>query len=254
MSRDQSSINCCGSFEKIFADSRDSARCLGSLSKLARHLKEPLIVTGSIATALHLMKNGMGRQMARLNDIDAVAEGLHCVRSSLSQDFLINHFHPLRGGGGVLLQLVDEEYSTRIEVFTPNSKTLNERLTDFAIGNLRCRTVSAEDVLAKLLSIIYPATKGCTVDPKYVEHFEALYATVDLKVAVEIWPDYRKENHPLSFYEAAEAVQRSIRDNPALLQREEYCQDINFVCRWCCASDEFPLAVRSKVYEILGYV
>ena len=254
MSLDQPSINCLDSFEKIFADSEDSLRCRGSLSKLAQHLEAPVIVTGSIATALHLLKNGIRRQMTRLNDIDTVVEDLPRVRSSLSQDFLINHFHPLRGQGRVLFQLVDEEYSTRIEVFTSNSITLSERLTDFSIGDLRCRAVSAEDVLAKLLSVIYPVTKGEKVDPKYVEHFQALSAAVDLKTMREIWRDYRKESYPLSFDEAVEAVRRSINANPDLLQREEYCQDINFACRWCFEAEQFPLAPRSKIYEILGYV
>ncbi|HKC63002.1 MAG TPA: hypothetical protein VKB86_05165, partial [Pyrinomonadaceae bacterium] len=207
-----------------------------------------------IATALHLLKNGVRREMTRLNDIDTVVESIQNVRSSLSQDFLINHFHPLRGPGRVLLQLVDEEYGTRIEIFTPNSKGFSERLTDFAVGGLRCRIVSAEDLLAKLLSIIYPVTNGVKVDSKYIEHFKALFAAVDLKAVREIWLDYRKESYSLSFDEAAEAVQRSIAANPTLLQAEEYCQDINFFCRWCCESEKFPLAVRSKVYEILGYV
>ncbi len=95
--------------------------------------------------------------------IDVVVEGLPSLRTSLSQDFLIMHFHPHRGRGKILIQLVDEDHGTRIDVFTPGSSSLTTRLTDSAIGDLQCRIVSAEDLLAKLLSVIYPTTTGASV-------------------------------------------------------------------------------------------
>ena len=75
--------------------------------------------------------------------------------------------------------LIDEEHATRIDVFTPTTRTLPRRLTDFAIDDIACRVVAAEDLSAKLLSVIYPITKGEPVEPKYVEHFRLLSAVVD---------------------------------------------------------------------------
>jgi hypothetical protein len=167
---------------------------------------------------------------------------------------LIRHFHPHRGRGRILIMLVDEERRTRIDVFTPGSESLAARLTDVAIGGLQCRVVSAEDLTAKLLSILYPAATGEPVEPKYVERFHALLNVVELEKMDDVWRDYRKEGQPLSFGEAAGAVHRSLSARPDLLQLGRYSQDVGQTCRWCCESEAFPLAALSKVRSILGYV
>jgi hypothetical protein len=241
--------------QELFLYDEDISRCVGSLSKLMRHLDEPVVITGSIAAGWHLFRSGRRLKKRRLNDIDTVAvRGLSPVRPSLSRDFLINHFHPQRERGKVLLQLVDEEHGTRTEVFTAVSDSVAERLTDCTIGGLPCRLISAEDALAKLLSIVYSVMDDRPVDPKYVEHFNELRAASDMTVAGKLWRDYRKENHHADFDEAAEAVNLRIKEKPHLLQATSYCQDINFACEWCHESDSFPIASRSKVYDVLGYV
>jgi len=73
-------------------------------------------------------------------------------------------------------------------------------------------------------------------------------------MAREIWREYRKEDQPLNFEEAAEGVKLSVIASPALLQESPYGQDTNQVCSWCQESKLFPLASLSKIYEILGYV
>lgn len=241
--------------EEVFLTNEDAVKFRRSLTKLAQHLKKTAVVTGSVATGLHLWRKGASQtNKKRLNDIDTVVEDLSDVYLSLKQDFLINHFHPTREKGKVLLQLVDEEHETRVEIFTANSKTLFGRLTDFTTDGLSFKAVSAEDVLAKLLSIIYPAAKGETIIQKYVEHFRVLLQAADVMTAQEIWRDYRTENQPGDFNEAVKIVEQSIAADPNLLQDEEYCQNMDFECRWCIHSDDFPLAPRSKIYGILGYI
>jgi hypothetical protein len=240
--------------QSIFLTREDAARCHASLSKLARHFAEPLVLTGSIAIGWHLLKNGVGREKLRLNDIDVVVEGLGDLSSSLSSDFLILHFHPLRERGKILIMLVDEEHATRIDVFTPASRALITRAIDVAIGEVSCRLVSAEDLLAKLLSIIYPATRGVPVEAKYFENFHLLSTLANPATTGEVWREHRKESQPTDFEEATEAVRLCITVNPALLQASRYCQDINRACSWCSESELFPLAPRNRIYEILGYV
>ncbi len=254
MNRNRTAVQGAGILQEICLASEDAAKCYGSLSKLTRHLEEQIVVTGSIATRWHLRRNGRRRKKKRLNDIDLVVEGLISLRPSLSKDFLIRHFHPQRGGGRILIMLVDEEYGTRIDVFTPSTRTLTERLTDFAIGDFSCRVVSAEDLSAKLLSVIYLATNGVPVEPKYVEDFRLLSTVADLKMVRNVWREYRKESQPLDFEEAAEAVKLCITANPDLLRAGHNSQDIYQACSWCCESELFPLAPQSKIYEILGYV
>lgn len=85
--------------QEIFSSSEDVTKCYNSLSKLTKHLKEPVTVTGSLATGWHLLKNGKQVEKRCLNDIDIVVENLSGIHTSLSQDFLIVHFHPYREKG-----------------------------------------------------------------------------------------------------------------------------------------------------------
>jgi hypothetical protein len=252
--RNQTPVTSDGFLQELFSLSEDIAKCHGALSKLTRHLDEPIIVTGSIAASWHLIKHGRPGKRGRLNDIDIVVEGLFSLRTSLSQDFLINHFHPRRGAGRILIQLVDEEYGARVDVFTPTTITLTKRLIDFAIGEVSCSIVSAEDIAAKLLTVIHSAANGEPIEPKYVESFHLLSTVADLDILREVWREYRKEGQPVDFEEAADAVQRSITAHPGLLQAGHYSQDVDRTCPWCCESKLFPLAPRSKIYGILGYV
>jgi len=232
----------------------DVTRCLGVLSKLERHLEGPVILTGGIATAWHLLSCGRPCQQRSLNDVDIIVEGLHDLPPYLSADLLINHFHPTRGRGRILIQLVDEEYRIRIDVFTPTTATLMRRLIKTAVGKTSCRLVSAEDISSKLLSVIYAVTRGELVEPKYVEHFRLLLSVADLVMMREVWREYRKEDQAVEFEEAVEAVERCIAANPKLLQVGSYSQDLNRTCQWCCDSEKFPIAPALKVREILGHV
>lgn len=255
MNKDQRLIAYADFLKELYPTHKDAARCFSSLSKLTRHLTEPVVITGSIASGWHLLNSGWQVKRKSLNDIDTVAlTGLSQLSPSLTQDFLINHFHPSRERGKVLLQLVDEEHGTRIEVFTPQSNSLGERLTQCAIGDLPCRIISAEDALSKLLSIIHASSEGMPVDPKYVEQFDLLSQIANQERTQKVWRDYRKESQHLDFNEAAERAKACIAADPSLLQPTSYCQDVNYVCAWCQESELFPVASRSKIYEILGYV
>jgi hypothetical protein len=240
--------------QRIFLTGEDSARCVGSLSKMAGHLEEPVTITGGIAVGWHLLKNGTPGEKRRLNDIDLVVRDLSFLRRSLRDDFLISHFHPTRERGKILIQLVDEKYGTRIDVFTTGTERLTERLTNFITREVSGRFVSAEDLLAKLLSIIFPAAGGIPVERKYVEQFNALSAVADLETVRNVWREYRKENTPLDFDEATKAVRQGIAASPGLLEAGRYNQDLTYKCPWCRESKLFPLESRSKIYEILGYV
>ena len=254
MQRDETTGKSAGFLREIFLARADATRCFGSLAKLSRHLNGPVVVTGGIAAGWHLLQNG-GRIIRRpFNDIDIVVEGLASLRASLRQDFLIRHFHPYRAQGKILLMLVDEEHGTRIDVFTPSTSLLTRRLHACIIGELPLRLVSAEDLLAKLLAIVYAITESRPVEAKYFAQFHLLLTVADAAKVRAVWREYRQENQPLDFAEAAAAVQRSVAANAALLQTGQYSRDLNHVCSWCQASELFPLAPLTKIYEILGYV
>lgn len=250
----QSSVNSLCFLREVFPEGAAAERCLGSLTKLSRHLKRGVVLTGGIALGWHLLVNGLRPEKQRFNDIDVVVEDLYGLQTSLGREFLIAHFHPRRERGKILIQLVDQDFRTRIDVFTPSSDGLMERLGDSAVDDAAYRCVPAEDLLAKLLSIIYRAARGEAVEPKYVRHFRRLFKVTESHSMREVWREYRKEGEPLDFYEAAAAVDLSLKANPGLLREEQYNQDAAHNCPWCQEAEEFPLAPRHMIYQVLGYV
>jgi len=212
------------------------------------------MITGSIAAGWHSLKSGKLVKERKFNDLDIVVKSSHSLRATLREDFLIRHFHPNRGQGKILIMLVDEEYRTRIDVFTPVSTGLKQRSTDCQIGELLFKVVSAEDLLAKLLGSICQIIENEPVEKKYVDSFNGLFEVADVKMMRGVWQEYRKQSDADDFIEAAEATLCSIAANPALLQTSGYSQNLNEKCLWCCESAIFPLSSPSRVYEILGYV
>lgn len=79
-SSEQPSILC-----ELFLTSEKATKCLCSLSKLRRHLQQPVTLTGSIATSWQLLQKDIQREKKHLNDIDTLVEGLTSIGSSSSQ-------------------------------------------------------------------------------------------------------------------------------------------------------------------------
>lgn len=238
----------------IFSSAEDVQRCREALLRLNRNFGGALVLTGGIAIAWHLADKAVSFKKRSFNDIDLVVEGLDSLPRSLSNDFLISHFHPSRGAGKILIQLVDEPVRTRIDVFTPYSPTLMNRVQPAHIGGINCRLVSAEDLTARLGALLVPVASGEQVDPKHYERFKSLLMIVDNSVVQKLWPDYRKDGYPVDFQSATALIHEVIKRNPRVLQKESYDSDVTVMCNWCVDDDLFPLISSSKMVDVLGYV
>ena len=238
----------------MFSDREDARRCQTVLLKLAGHLRGGLVLTGGPACRWHLQRHGREPEGGPLNDIDLVVADLAAVSPSLGEEFLISHFHPTRGHGKILLQLVDTSERVRVDLFTPFSPTLMSRVHRTELCGLSCGIIAAEDLTARLLAIVYDVTAGMPVDPKYYDKFCRLSEVVDLHVVRDIWPDYRKPDAPCSFDEATDAVRQSIGQTPDLLRPEVYGQPGDAACPWCCVSEVFSVSPPAKIFAVLGYV
>src|SRR5204862_4520609 len=109
--------------------------------------------------------------------------------------FFVSHFHPSRGRGKIILQLVDERHRVRIDLFTPYSPSLMSRVLSSELFGIVCRFVSAEDLTARLLAVLYGVTTGEHVDPKYYDKFSLISEFADMDTVREIWSDYRKTDY-----------------------------------------------------------
>lgn len=158
---------------EVFATREDGSRCVLALTKLAGQTSEPLLVTGRLAVAWHLSWRGVNMRKRPFNDIDVVIKGESRLRASLTQHFLVAHYHPAHGRGRMLLQLADEESRGRIDLFTPGSDSLAERSLTAGLGEGKVDVVAAEDLAARLLCVLCQVLAGRTVDAKYYGGFHA---------------------------------------------------------------------------------
>ncbi len=239
---------------EMFPTGEDVFRCQSTFSRLARHLKRTLVLTGGLAAGWHTTRSGRRMGKRPFNDIDIVVEHISDLPQSLGDDFLVAHFHPSRGRGRILLQLVDERHRVRIDVFTPFSPSLMSRVRSARLAGIACGIVAAEDIAARLLGILYAVTTGERVDPKYYDKFKLLSGFADMDAVRRIWQDYRKEGYSQDFEVAVDTVHRIIANSPGLLRKDSYDQDLNTTCPWCSDGNLFPVSARSRIFDILGYV
>jgi hypothetical protein len=239
---------------ELFPVCEDARRCQSVLLKLVRHLNKAMTLTGSLAFGWHSKQQGRKVEGQFFNDIDIVIEGIESVATPLNRDFLVSHFHPTRGRGKILLQLVDVCERVRIDLFTPFSPSLMNRVHQAELCGINCNVIAAEDLTARLLAIACEVTTGSAVDPKYYDKFRCLSELVDLNIVRDIWSDYRKPDSPRRFDAAAEAVHRTITQTPDLLRTEVYDQPGDAACPWCCASEVFSVSPPADIFAVLGYV
>lgn len=239
---------------EMFPDSKDAFRCHRTLVKLARHVNGQMALTGGLAYSWHLQQYGREVERRPLNDIDLVVADLAALAPALGEESLISHFHPSRGRGKILLQLVDADQRMRIDLFTPFSSSLMSRAHHTELCGISCGVIAAEDLTARLLAIACDVTTGKSVDPKYYDKFRRLSELIDLKVARDIWSDYRKPDCPHHFDEAAEAVRQAVAQNPGVLRPELYAQPADAACPWCGHSDLFSVSPPAEIFAVLGYV
>ena len=239
---------------ELFPTPEECARCQLTLTKLARLMREPPLLTGGLAIRWHLLAHGVHFKRRTFNDIDVVVQDESQLRNGLSQNFLIAHYHPTRGRGKILMQLADEESRSRIDLVTPYSHSIKDRAGPLAVAGMRYGIVAAEDLVARLLCILNQVVKGQPVAPKYYEAFTRLGDIADMECVAAIWHEYRDDSHPRDLSEAVTIMQQAINKNAHLLQPDVYSQAVDQACSWCCESELFPLAPAVRIHEVWGYV
>jgi hypothetical protein len=238
----------------IFERAEDAERFERVIGAVASFVRGLPIVTGSFAVEWNIGKAGGRVVPRRLNDIDLVVEDASAISPAISGKFLVHHFHPTREKGNVLMQLVDPETATRVDIFSARSASVTERSHQARSGGVDVLVLSAEDLAARLLAIVVIVLDGRTVDPKYFESFSRLLEVVDRNAVSRLWQEYRWGNYAGAFLPTAEKVMRRLHDHPELLKPIEYPKDVDAACGWCVETEDFPIADRREVFRLLGYV
>ena len=239
----------------VFPDGADQDRFIDMLERVRAHVGSTPIVTGSFAVEWQIANRGGVPRSRDLNDIDIVLRnGVADIEPTIGTAFLINHYHPNREAGNLLLQLVDVSQRTRIDIFSPRTSSFASRATNVRLGEAELLITSAEDLSARLLAIIAIVLNGRHVDPKYVDSFKRIVAVADAVLTAELWHDYRWGSLTDSFAATAAAVLETVDNSPDLLSKIEYSRDTSLSCEWCIQTDTLHLADKKVIRDTLGYV
>jgi hypothetical protein len=243
------------SLANIYANGEDRDRFVDVLQRVRPHVSSTPIVTGSFAVEWQIAGRGGKARSRDLNDIDIVLEnGDADISPTIGGGFLINHYHPKREAGNLLLQLVDVPRRTQIDIFSPRSSSIASRAANVRLGETDLLVASAEDLSARLLAIIAIALDRGHVDPKYVDSFERIVAVADAEITAQLWQEYKWGGFEDSFAATTAAVLNALDHSPDLLRKTEYSRDLSVLCSWCVQSDILPLADKRVIRDTLGYV
>ena len=97
---------------------------------------------------IHYQSRGCAPTDRPFNDLDFVTSGFDCIPTSLADDYLRNHIHPLDPPGKTILQLIDSNTSIRVDVFRAFGATMS-RVNYLELWHLPIFLISLEDLVAR---------------------------------------------------------------------------------------------------------
>ena len=189
---------------------------------------ESFALTGGIAVDYHLTAAGQRSIRTSIADIDLVTTRPERFAMDRASGFLVSHFHlPGNGVPKALLQLVDPDTRLRIDVF-PDLDDALASARPGRVGKTSLQILGAEKILAHKLRTLECASVSDPVDPKHFADAVAL----------------------------AEICGRPTPKRPLHLTSATYAVDVATTCERCELSRtrRFPIAPKTAIFEILGYV
>ncbi len=212
----------------------DVERASRTLRNLTAHNVSDWALTGGLAIEIHLLRGACVGPKRALNDLDFVASSFESIPGTLSQHFLFLHRHPSDPPGRMMLQAIDRDTGTRIDVFRAAGSTMSRTSAVDLPGGLM-RLVSLEDLAARAARLSLDLATGACVPAKHAVDFMRLAPLVDASRIETVWQDHRKPQHPGSFTEAVLILQGLISAKQDLLVTPEYSLDPPAFCARCQA-------------------
>ena len=130
-------------------------RLSGCDGRLLRHVRrDDIAITGGVAIQFGLAALGCSGWRSSIADLDLVASRLDAVASSVSEQFLVSHYHvPDPGFPKFMIQVVDPISRIRVDIF-PDLVGSIENAGTFAIGEQPVNVLDLQSILDhKLLTI-----------------------------------------------------------------------------------------------------
>jgi len=151
------------------------------------------------------------------HDLDLLIARRDAIAPTVCATFLVSHYH------ATLVQLVDPRAKIHIDIFLDTTGAI----ADAQLGPDGWLVLDDDDLLDHKLDLVGRATIESPIDPKHVEDARAL---------------------------ARRLLRPQPIVDPLVLRETVYCTDVEVQCTRCERAADFPLAPKTDVFAILGYV
>ena len=228
------------------------------LLKLLKHVNvENLVICGGLAIRHHLKTNNVPFNYQRaFNDIDLLLKNISDIKPTISQDFLIYHYHDYSGKTGhaddFYISVVDETIKIKADIYSykPYIPIEPQKIT-FKEYELFIRNY--DDQLATQLLEVEGIYKGNNVDPKWLDNINALSVIAKMdkagsyynrKLGLSGSGDVRQIINDLKTYLTSHPEQLVIKGN----------KRIPYVCELCESKSGFEVTPMPQIYKLLGFI
>ena len=198
------------------------------LLKLMAHVRQSEVaIAGGVAIQLRLAETGCVGGRTAIADLDLVASSLDSVAPSISETFLVSHYHVVQSGvPKFMVQLVDPVSRIRVDVFPDLVGSLTRART-VQIRTQSVKVLALEDILEHKVQTISKASTLNPVDPKHAEDANTLGNLIGRPIPTVA---------------------------PECLAKDIYGIDADG-CQRCQLSlnSHFPLAPKNEILRLLGW-
>lgn len=232
--------------------SEDTQKTLQVLSRLIPYVvPENLVLVGGLARRYHLLRNGVSFPQRPFNDLDVMIRDRTDLNPSVTDEFLIAHYH-LPRNTSFFAELVDPQTKVTIDVFDYYHRPVDPE--EIQIMGLTLKIRSTEDQLTKTAYDIMKITKGNNLYPKQFDSADQLLQVVDLEKAEAIWRMKYSSLYPFPLAEAIHRAKEEATRHPERVFEFHNRRTEPFVCLECTEAPGFPITTPEEIIRTLGYM
>lgn len=225
---------------------------VGILERLMPHfIAGNLVIVGGLATTHHLLSRGITSTQRSFNDLDIMIKDPAEMKPSITDEFLIYHYHPLKGTSFYIL-LVDPQTRVKIDVFDYDPPPVQPEVVQVAGYSVPIRGV--EDQFTKTLFDLMRITTPHRTDPKQFSDARLLMQIADLERAQQIWAKRYSSIYSFSIAEAMSKAEEGRLKYPDRVFEHPYRRSEIYTCGECKEVPGFPITPMERIYDLLGYV
>lgn len=230
---------------------QEEEKALGVLTKILPHLApENIVIVGGLAMRHHWINHELPYQQRPFNDLDLMIKDKSEMHPSITDEFLVYHYHPPRNTS-FFAGLVDPETKVQIDIFDYFHPPVEPVTVQVAGFQLQLRGI--EDQLTKTVYDLMKIIKGQKLSPKQFTAAKLLMLIADMEKAEQIWSNKYAIKYPFSLQEAMKKVEEEAEIHPENVLENPGRRAV-YVCSECEETPGFPLAPMEEIYTLLGFV